>query len=236
MAYSAANLTLEFDGGAGFAKSYRYVTTDTLATVMASGYFTPLSAYAPAIGDTIDVIIVDAVAVASRTSTSGTTRIIVATNDGTTVTTTTAGLVGSSNAVVATTATTLQITRALHNGRVVVVNSAAPIAITLPQATGTGATYEFYIGVVATATAHTIKVGNTTDVMAGFQFTVTTSSSNVEGFATTATDDTISVNGTTKGGIVGDRYIIKDVATGIFSVTMFSSSTGTEATPFSATV
>lgn len=133
-------------------------------------------------------------------------------------------------------ATTLLVTAASHAGRLVVLNNTAPIAVTLPQATGTGNLYRFFVAVAATGTASTIKVANATDVMAGFQFTVTTTSTNVEGFATSATSDTISINGTTLGGIVGDEILIRDVKTGIFGVTMFSSSTGTEATPFSAAV
>ena len=58
--------------------------------------------------------------------------------------------------VVATTATTLTITAASHAGKTVVINSTAPIAITLPQATGTGNKYRFFVGVVATATSHTL--------------------------------------------------------------------------------
>jgi len=145
---------------------------------------------------------------------------------------------GASAGIVATTAgaTTLTVTAASHAGRMIVLNNTAPIAVTLPQATGTGNVYSFFVAVAATGTASTIKVANATDVMAGFQFTVTTTATNVEGFATSATSDTISINGTTLGGIVGDQYYITDVKTGIFAVTMFSSSTGTEATPFSATV
>lgn len=140
--------------------------------------------------------------------------------------------------VVATTAgaTTLTITATSHSGKTIVLNNTAPIAVTLPQATGTGNKFRFFVAVAATATASTIKVANATDVMAGFQFTVTTTATNVEGFATSATSDTISINGTTLGGIAGDVITIEDVKTGVFSVIMLSSSTGTEATPFSATV
>src|SRR5690348_6651807 len=60
--------------------------------------------------------------------------------------------------VVDTTATTLTITQATHGNRTVTISSAAPIAITLPQATGTGSVYRFQMQVVATATSHTIKV------------------------------------------------------------------------------
>lgn len=234
MAYIAANMALSFVGGPGFAKEFIYFTTDSMPTVQASGYFaTPASAFAPGIGDIIEVHVVDAVAPASRTSVTGIQRLMVATNDGTTITTVQERAAGQ---IVNTTATTLTVTRALHDGRIVTISAAAPIAITLPQATGTGARYRFFVAVVATATAHTIKVANATDVMAGFQFTVTTTATNVEGFATSATSDTITLNGTTQGGIVGDQIEIVDMATGVFAVTVLSSSTGTEATPFSASV
>jgi len=143
---------------------------------------------------------------------------------------------GLTSAPVATTATSLTITAAAHAGRTVVVNSTAPIAVTLPQATGTGNKYRFFVGVAATGTASTIKVANATDVMSGCAYCVTTTSTNTEGFACSATSDTISLNGTTLGGVVGDIVEIEDVKTGVFSVKMFTAPTGTEATPFTATV
>jgi hypothetical protein len=58
----------------------------------------------------------------------------------------------------------------------------------------------------------------------------------VLGFATAAASDTITLNGTTLGGIVGDHIEIIDAITGTFAVRVFTAATGTEATPFSATV
>ena len=145
-------------------------------------------------------------------------------------------LAGAVAAPVATTATSLTITAAAHANRTVVINSTAPIAITLPQATGTGNKYRFFVGVAATGTASTIKVANATDVMAGYAYAVTTTSDNAEAFKTSATSDTVSLNGTTLGGVVGDVVEITDVKTGVFSVMAFTAPTGTEATPFSATV
>lgn len=141
-----------------------------------------------------------------------------------------------SGGVVDTTATTLTITQATHAGRTVTISSAAPIAVTLPQATGTGSTYRFQIQVVATGTSHTIKVANATDVMQGIVCALTTASANVVGYGTSATSDTISLNGTTLGGVVGDWFEIIDIKTGFFMVRAMTSPTGTTATPFSATV
>jgi hypothetical protein len=145
-------------------------------------------------------------------------------------------LVSGAAGVVDTTATTLTVTATQHAGKMITISSTSPIAVTLPQATGTGNRYRFNVRVVATATAHTIKVANATDVMSGIVYALTTSSDNVIGYKTTATDDTISLNGTTKGGVVGDWIEIIDIKTGFFQVMASTAPTGTTATPFSATV
>lgn len=58
----------------------------------------------------------------------------------------------------------------------------------------------------------------------------------VNGWETAADSDTITLNGTTTGGIKGDMIVLTDCAADLWSVQMFGSSTGTEATPFSAAV
>jgi hypothetical protein len=138
--------------------------------------------------------------------------------------------------VVDTTATTMTITAASHASKTVTISSAAPIAVTLPQATGTGNKYHFVLMVAATATQHTIKVANSTDVMQGYVFALTTSSANVIGYGTSASSDTITLNGTTTGGVIGSEWFIEDVKTGFFQVHGRDAPTGTTATPFSATV
>lgn len=139
-------------------------------------------------------------------------------------------------AAVSTTATTLSVTQTQHAGRVVSIASTAPIVVTLPAATGTGDTYTFYMHVAATGTESTIKVANASDIMKGVIWAATTTSDNAEAFITTATSDSIEMNGTTKGGVIGDMYILRDVATNRWSVQGFTAPTGTEATPFDATV
>jgi hypothetical protein len=138
--------------------------------------------------------------------------------------------------VVRTTATSLSVTATQHAGRTVAIASAAPAVVTLPAASGTGNTYTFYVEVAATATETTIKVANATDVMKGVVWASTTTSDNAEAFKTAASSDSIEMNGTTKGGVAGDLYILKDVASGVWSVQGFTAPTGTEATPFDATV
>lgn len=141
-----------------------------------------------------------------------------------------------STRIVNTTATTLTVTAAAHGGRLVTVNSAAPIAVTLPAASGSGEIYTFVIGTAATATAHTIKVANTTDIIAGVSIIAQTDTAQVNGFLTSATSDTVTLNGTTQGGKVGDEVKITDIASGVFEVLVRGGASGTVVTPFSATV
>ncbi|MBL4891466.1 MAG: hypothetical protein JKX91_06525 [Rhizobiaceae bacterium] len=48
--------------------------------------------------------------------------------------------------------------------------------------------------------------------------------------------DTITMNGTTSGGILGDRIVLTDMATGKWLISGHINSTGTVVTPFSAAV
>jgi hypothetical protein len=141
----------------------------------------------------------------------------------------------SSPVVVTAGATLLTISAAAHAGRTVVMNNTGPIAITLPTATGTGNRYRFYIGVAATTTSSTIKVGNATDVMTGLIMARCTSDAALI-FVATATDDSIGMQGGTKGGFAGDVIEITDVKSGIFSVTGYVNTSGAGATPFLAGV
>jgi hypothetical protein len=74
--------------------------------------------------------------------------------------------------------------------------------------------------------------------MAGVIVTGDNSDGTATAFATTATSDTITLNRTTTGSvrIGGDRIVLTDIDTNIYSVTGVCIGTGGEATPFSATV
>ena len=127
-------------------------------------------------------------------------------------------------------------TRDVHAGRMNVINAAAGCAITLPNATGTGSVYRFMIGTTITSNSTTIKVNNATDVMSGRAYVISDNTAAVLGYATAASDDTITLNGTTLGGYAGDVIEITDAIAGTFLVELHTKATGTEATPFSATV
>jgi len=126
--------------------------------------------------------------------------------------------------------------RDVHAGRMNVINAAAGCAITLPNATGTGSVYRFMIGTTITSNSTTIKVNNATDVMSGRAYVISDNTAAVLGYATAASDDTITLNGTTTGGYAGDVIEITDAIAGTYLVEVHTKATGTEATPFSATV
>lgn len=134
------------------------------------------------------------------------------------------------------TAATLTVTRDLHDLKTIVVNRAAGSTITLPAASGSGARYRFFVLATITSNSLIIKVANASDTMEGHALIGADAGSTVNLWEAGGTSDTITLNGTTTGGIKGDMIEIEDIATNIFYARVIGSATGTEATPFSATV
>lgn len=137
--------------------------------------------------------------------------------------------------VVNVTASTLTVTELAHDGKVITLNRAAGVAVTLPAATGSGTKLHIINGTTVTSNTTTIKVvGN--DTMVGFALVAQDSADTAVMFEAGGTDDTITWNGTTTGGIKGDSAELIDIAADLWWVRVEGSATGTEATPFSATV
>lgn len=135
------------------------------------------------------------------------------------------------------TASALTLDKATHAGRVVTLNRAAGIAVTLPAATGSGDVYTLFVGTTFTG-ASTVKVANASDSMLGTAVLFADGGATVVGFAAAANDDTIDMLGTSNstGGLVGEWITLTDVAANLWGVQIVSDAGGTEATPFSATV
>ena len=133
---------------------------------------------------------------------------------------------------VVTTATTLN--RDVHAGRTINLNSATGRTITLPAATGSGATYTVVVGTTVTSGNHVIQVASASDVIQGV-LSVSTDAAGVT-IPTGTTSDTITMNGSTTGGLRGSMIELQDIASGIWAVRGSLVSTGAEATPFSAAV
>jgi hypothetical protein len=147
----------------------------------------------------------------------------------------TAGFISGPDSIVSATTATLTATAAAHSGRTVLLDRAAGQAVTLPAATGTGNSYKFFVLTTITSNSTTIKVVGD-DVMAGLAIVANDGGDTASIFETAATSDTITFDGSTTGGILGATVELQDVATDLWSVRVVGAATGTEATPFSATV
>ena len=118
----------------------------------------------------------------------------------------------------------------------VVVNRAAGATLVLPASSGSGAEFDIVVGASITSNNLIIQVANAADAMAGTCVMMQDAGDTVAGFETAVDSDTITMNGSTKGGLRGDRIRLKDFANNLWQVQVICAGTGTEVTPFSAAV
>lgn len=106
--------------------------------------------------------------------------------------------------------------------------------VTLPASLGRGDVYTVFIGTTVSSGNHVIQVANSTDVMQGAIHLTT----DIAGSSMPAalTSDTITMNGSTTGGLIGSWCRFTDIAAGFWMLEGALICTGTEATPFSAAV
>jgi hypothetical protein len=149
--------------------------------------------------------------------------------------TSTAGFISGSGSLVSVTAN-VTLTSASHAGRTMNLNVASGATVTLPAASGTGNIYKFFVQTTVTSNDYIIQVANSSDTMSGMAIVANDGGDTASIFETAADTDTITMNGTTTGGILGAQVEIQDVASNKFSVVVRTAATGTEATPFSAAV
>jgi hypothetical protein len=121
-------------------------------------------------------------------------------------------------------------------GTVITANAAAGMTLTLPAAEGSGRVYDILVGTTVTSNNLVIQVANASDTMTGTAVIAQDAADTGVLFETASTSDTITMNGSTKGGIKGDRIRLHDVSANLWAVQIIGSATGTEATPFSAAV
>ena len=132
------------------------------------------------------------------------------------------------------------VTQAVHAGKTLLLGEPggnAECAITLPAATATGDIYRFIVSVVNTSN-YIIKVADATDTIDGSMNLLDNDGSSQAAFAATGADDTITLNGTTTGGQIGDWIELVDIATNQWAVRgqLVVPAGSNPADPFSATV
>ena len=149
-------------------------------------------------------------------------------------------LTGSFLPAIHTFTATDAVTIAEHAGRTLLlgeVGGNAAVTLTLPAATGTGAVYKFIVSVTNTSN-YKIQVADATDTIDGIMMYLDEDGTAVSAFPTVAASDTITLNGGTQGGIIGDYLELVDIATNQYHVrgVMRVAAGANPATPFSAAV
>ena len=149
-------------------------------------------------------------------------------------------LTGSFLPAIHTFTATDSVTIAEHAGRTLLlgeVGGNAAVTLTLPAATGTGAVYKFIVSVTNTSN-YKIQVADATDTIDGIMLYLDEDGTAVTAFPTVAASDTITLNGGTTGGIVGDYLELIDIATDQYHVrgVMRVAAGANPATPFTAAV
>ena len=126
-----------------------------------------------------------------------------------------------------------------HN-KTILLNTAAGSVVTLPLATGSGLHLKIITSVTCTSNNHIIIVtAGATNMLQGTLIgtdTDTTDTQIMYPALVGDTFDTITMNGTTKGGLVGDHFFLTDVLTGTWALFGQINQNGTVATPFSSAV
>ena len=149
-------------------------------------------------------------------------------------------LTGSFLPAIHTFTATDSVTIAEHAGRTLLlgeVGGNAAVTLTLPAATGTGAVYKFIVSVTNTSN-YKIQVADATDTIDGIMLYLDEDGTAVSAFPTVAASDTITLNGGTTGGIIGDYLELIDIATNQYHVrgVMRVAAGANPATPFTAAV
>ena len=158
---------------------------------------------------------------------------------------------GPANVIDADSSTSLTV--ATHAGRIVHNDAAGAVTYTLPAVNATadsgvsgpgpdlnnannvGATFTIINSITKTGDL-VVQVANSTDVMSGGAFYIDDTTDNVVGFETVAASDTITLDGSTTGGITYAKIVCTVLASGTWSVSVHTGCTGTPATCFSAAV
>jgi hypothetical protein len=147
----------------------------------------------------------------------------------------------------------VSLTVASHAGKIVHNDAVGAVTYTLPAINATadsavagpgsdlnnknnlGATFTIFSSVTKTGNL-VVQVANATDVMVGGAILIDDTSDNAVGFETVAASDTITLDGSTTGGVTYAEIVCTALASGTWKVSVTSGCTGTPATPFSAAV
>jgi hypothetical protein len=148
-------------------------------------------------------------------------------------------LTGSFKPAIHTFVATDAITETEHAGRTLLLGEPggnALLTLTLPAASGTGNVYKFIVTVNNTSNYKIQVVGD--DTIDGIMLYLDEDGTAITGYPTVAASDTITLNGGTTGGIIGDYLELIDIAADQWHVrgVMRVAAGANPATPFTAAV
>ena len=128
-----------------------------------------------------------------------------------------------------------------HAGRILLlgeVGGNADVVLTLPDATGSGNVYEFIVSVTMASNTYKIACPDADNTITGTIQYLDLDGNAVSAFGTVAASDTITLNGGTQGGQVGDTLTLIDLVANKWMVKgqMRVPAGANPATPFSAAV
>ena len=165
-----------------------------------------------------------------------------------------AGFITTGPANVVDADSSISLTVASHSGKIIHNDAAGAVTYTLPATnansdsavagpgadlnnlSNVGAKFTIVSSITKTGDL-VVQVANATDVMTGTAIIVDTDTNdNTEGFMTAATSDTITLNGSTTGGVTHAKIECTVLASGKWLVSVVTGGTGDLATPFSAVV
>ena len=148
----------------------------------------------------------------------------------------------------------IALTVASHSGKIIHNDAAGAVTYTLPALNATadgassgpgsdldslnniGATFTIVDSITKTGDL-VVQVANANDIMTGSATIVDTDTDdNTEGFVTAAASDTITLNGSTTGGVTHATITCTAISSTKWSVSVTTAGTGNIATPFSAAV
>ncbi|TGR84620.1 hypothetical protein EN866_32965 [Mesorhizobium sp. M2D.F.Ca.ET.223.01.1.1] len=129
---------------------------------------------------------------------------------------------------------TTALTQRPYANNICVLDSATGRTVTLPASTGKGDVYTVFVKTSVSSGSHVVQVANSTDVLSGALGLVVGVAGTMG--LTASTSDTITMNGSTTGGLFGSIMQFTDVAAGFWMLTGSLNGSGTMTTPFSAAV
>lgn len=140
------------------------------------------------------------------------------------------GFISGSGSVVSL-SSDVSLTSASHAGRVMLLDKADGLTVTLPAASGSGNVYKFFVKTTITSNNYVIQLSGS-DTMSGVAVVANDDGDSANIFQASSAG-TITLDGSATGGILGGIIELQDLYSGKYLVKIHQSATTTEATPFS---